>query len=152
MSVGLRCIAAVLAAGLLGGCTTVREPYFHGVEKTATAPDVAYLWGGNDVEGEVYFTHVDGKHMPSRNLTGYPQSLALAPGTHKVSVLLTKPGKSIEVDRDIAMEAGHTSVLRYRDMAAGTRAVISVDDLGAQHCRLELVGSKFADRTRLVCE
>jgi hypothetical protein len=152
MKTGSRLVALVLAGSLLAACTTVREPYRHGVEATATDTGVAYLWGGNDVEGEIYFTHVDGKHMPSRHLTGYPQSLVLAPGAHQVSVLLTKPGKSIEIDRDIAMEAGHTYVLRYRDTAAGTRAVISVEDLGAQRCRLELVGSKVADRTRLVCE
>ena len=144
-----RLLVLVLTTMHLSGCVvmeTVLDPYFFKVVKGSPVSTYALVWAGNHDVRAFCFVKVDGKGMPSRNLAGYPQSLALLPGDHIVRVLLQVGGTGfLYMDREFSVRAGHTYVVN-------PDPALNIDDLGDKSCRLEPVGLRLASRTKLICE
>jgi hypothetical protein len=121
--------------------------YGKGVDAGSDPSTHAVLWAGNGAHGWVQFTEVDGMKVK-----GGPDSLALAPGRHDLKLTLHDGSHYADDGREIVLEPGHHYVLRFRHRAAGTRAEISVADLGSRGCRMTLVGSRVFGHDQLVCE
>lgn len=146
----------LLVGGLLtvlAGCALnpVMEPF--AVQSAAqAAPDKsAVVWGMYD-DAQIFFKSVNGEKLPSRGGGGYPISLLLAPGVHRVEALYWKfEHGSGEQTKDISVEAGHTYVVEPVVSTQRGTFDFTVKDLGiSQKCRFERY-EEVRGRTRLIC-
>ena len=111
----------------------------------------ATVWADNSDFSYAMITKVDGKRTPSRKGSGYPYSVAVSPGEHKLAFFVTDlsdfnpflhGGKFADFEEQIKAEAGHAYSISFRKSADGTSVRAVVTDLGlGKVCRYEITGS-----------
>jgi hypothetical protein len=120
-------------------------------ELDASQKAVVWLDQGENFHGTI--VKVDGKRSPSRKLAGYPYSVFLTKGNHKLFIrLLDHSGSdyslttwTYEKDFDVAVEPGRTYVIKflYVKSAGGRNLHIDTElkDMGdAKNCSYEVSG------------
>jgi hypothetical protein len=147
-------LALVVLLATLTGCAvldTKMTPLPVGVDATQPLSAQAVIWGGDDPWHDVYFVKVDGKHMPSRNLAGYPLSLVLPPGQHTIKLLLQAQGnKFLYHEETISVQGGHTYVWSFEDL--GSSATLKLIDHGSAQCHLEPSRHGAMQVHQIVCD
>lgn len=88
----------------------------------------ATIWADNQQTGSMMIIEVDGKGMPSRGWNGYPYAVTVAPGKHRLRVLVNESPyyARVNVDADIAL--GHTYTLKYTTYSRSVK--VEIIDLG----------------------
>lgn len=138
---------------LLSACALnpVMAPFAVQGAAQTTPEQSAVVWGMYD-EAQIFFKGVNGESLPSRGGGGYPISLVLVPGVHRIEALYWKfEHGSGEQTKEISVEAGHTYVVEPAAATARGTFDFTVRDLGtSQKCRFERY-EEVRGRTRLIC-
>ena len=111
----------------------------------------ATIWADNSNLSYAMITKVDGKRMPSRKGGGYPYSVAVSPGAHKIKFFVSDLSgfnpflngrKFADFEEQIEVEAGHAYSISFRNSPDGESVRAIVTDLGlGKACRYEVTGS-----------
>ena len=111
----------------------------------------ATIWSDNSNMLFAMITKVDGKGMPSRKGAGYPYSVAVTPGTHKLILLVADLSdfnpflgdKSARLEKQINVEAGHAYKVSFQESSDGKSVGASIIDLGPRiACHYEVTASE----------
>lgn len=130
----MRLLPSLAVTVLLSSCAwnTVLTPYAIDAAQSLKPSEAATVWGVRQ-GARLHFTHVNGESMPSRGGAGYPVSLTLPPGRHRIRVFFSMgDNRSMEQTFEATVQAGHTYVVEYL-LIPGTPAVLlKLDDRGTK--------------------
>jgi len=144
----MKMLLAFALAATLSSCA-VLNPVLDVYDTTrpsgGSAPH-ATIWANNSDISFAMIEKVDGKTMPSRRLAGYPYSVAVTPGKHRLAFLVWDKtmGQIAHFEQQIEVEAGHAYALSFRNSADGANIGVPprLIDLGlGKRCKYEVTGT-----------
>jgi hypothetical protein len=108
----------------------------------------ATIWADNTDTSYGMITKVDGKRMPSRKGGGYPYSVAVSPGIHKLTFFVMShhdpnplASSYADFEEQIEVESGHAYSISFQNIPGGNSVIARVTDLGlGKVCRYEVTG------------
>jgi hypothetical protein len=150
--------ATLLALGVvpLAGCHTM-TPALVGVDASMDKSQVATVWSDNTPTAFMEIIKANGKRTYNVITdSSAPYSVTLAPGKHVLSIFMmeTQPAypldyKSVDMDVEVDLVAGHDYALRHTESLDGKSVLIRAVDLGTDKtCRYV---SRGTQRPALEC-